>query len=161
MYLKRRKYLGLEYEHRRKGESKIIINGEELSDINSLSELTFSVGYWRKANAIHNFFVEEVQGGEDDCEEYYVPEDKLQKLKQYCEEDLGYLHTLIKQSNKDDDYYTYPTADAEKLNLYPVEGFFFGSQDIDMWFEDTLKHTIDIVQKAIQSGDDIYYSSSW
>jgi|1186.fasta_scaffold611083_1 hypothetical protein len=29
-------------------------------------------GYWRKANPVHRWFVENVQHGEDDCRKYYV-----------------------------------------------------------------------------------------
>ena len=35
------------------------------------------VGYWRKANQIHNWFVQNVQGGEDDCGIYEVSQAKL------------------------------------------------------------------------------------
>ena len=31
------------------------------------SRIIEQVGYWRKANQIHNWFVENVQDGEDDC----------------------------------------------------------------------------------------------
>lgn len=36
--------------------------------------------YWRKANAIHKWFVDNVQGGEDDCGEYYVDPEQLKQL---------------------------------------------------------------------------------
>ena len=31
----------------------------------SVKEITYRVGYWRKANAIHNWFVQNVQDGEE------------------------------------------------------------------------------------------------
>ena len=37
-------------------------------------------GYWRKANAIHRWFVEHVQNGNDDCGLYEVSRDQLQSL---------------------------------------------------------------------------------
>lgn len=43
------------------------------------------VGYWRKANHIHAWFVENVQGGNDDCSYYTVTEDNLMDLKEVCE----------------------------------------------------------------------------
>ena len=44
------------------------------------------VGYWRKANQIHNWFVENVQDGEDDCRYHReVTEDDLQDLLSMCE----------------------------------------------------------------------------
>jgi len=36
--------------------------------------------YWRKANQIHKWFVDNVQGGEDNCGEYYVSHEKLKDL---------------------------------------------------------------------------------
>ena len=43
------------------------------------------VGYWRKANHIHSWFVENVQGGNDDCSYYTVKEDNFVDLKKTCE----------------------------------------------------------------------------
>jgi len=37
-----------------------------------VQEVIFEAMYWRKANAIHRWFVENVQGGQDDCKPYYV-----------------------------------------------------------------------------------------
>jgi hypothetical protein len=38
------------------------------------------IGYWRKVNAIHKWFVDNVQHGEDDCKEYYVSKDQIMEL---------------------------------------------------------------------------------
>ena len=35
-------------------------------------QYVFPIITWRKANAIHKFFVDEVQGGNDNCERHYV-----------------------------------------------------------------------------------------
>ena len=43
-------------------------------------EITYKVATWRKANQIHNWFVENIQGGEDDCKEYYVSSENIIKL---------------------------------------------------------------------------------
>lgn len=43
------------------------------------------VGYWRKANQIHNWFVQNVQGGEDDCKFYEVSQSKLIELRDTCQ----------------------------------------------------------------------------
>jgi hypothetical protein len=39
-----------------------------------------TAAYWRKSNQIHAWFVDNVQGGEDNCGEYYVSNDKLKQL---------------------------------------------------------------------------------
>ena len=80
MYLTKRTWVGLNYEHNReKGQNRLIINGKELP-INTLKSLNFKAGYWRKANHIHQWFVENIQDGNDDCCEYYVPRERLKEL---------------------------------------------------------------------------------
>jgi len=46
-------------------------------------EITFPVGYWRKANQIHNWFVQNIQNGNDNCGNYYVSRENLETLKVY------------------------------------------------------------------------------
>jgi len=66
--------------------------------------------YWRKANQIHKWFVDNVQSGNDNCGEYYVSQDKLKELRDLCQEAL----------------------DNRDPNLLPPQaGFFFGGTDID------------------------------
>lgn len=36
------------------------------------AEVKFEIGYWRKANHIHNWFIKNVQNGKDDCSVYEV-----------------------------------------------------------------------------------------
>ncbi len=109
-------------------------------------EITFMLGYWRKANAIHNWFVKNVQGGEDDCEEYLVPFSYLVKLRDACKEALD---------NKNPDI------------LEPVSGFFFGSTDIDDWYWEEIKKTYELMAELCQDPEilngnvDVYYQSSW
>ena len=100
--------------------------------------------YWRKANQIHNWFVTNIQKGEDNCGEYYVPQDKLTELMVICE------HAL---ESKD------PTL------LPPQAGFFFGGTDIDEWYWRDLESTVTQLKRifALPEVDNLsfYYSSSW
>ena len=43
-----------------------------------------SIAYWRKANAIHWWFVQNVQNGIDDCREYVVTKAQLKELYDIC-----------------------------------------------------------------------------
>lgn len=118
-------------------------NSEEV-DMHSVT-LTNRVGYWRKANAIHNWFVENVQGGKDECQRSYVTKEQLLDLKATCQSVLD-NHEL-----------------AGEL-LPPTSGFFFGTTDLDEWYFDSLRETIEIVDRAledIKDGSEIYYQSSW
>lgn len=101
------------------------------------------VGYWRKANAIHKWFVDNVQNGEDDCGRYYVSFESLKELKELCEE-------VLENPKK-----------AREL-LPPCEGFFFGSTEINEWYFQDLNDTIKIITNVLENElGDIYYRASW
>ena len=100
--------------------------------------------YWRKANAIHKWFVDNVQDGVDNCGIYYVDPRLLNDL-------LDTVNEALKEKSK-----------AHKL-LPAQEGFFFGSTDYDEWYFEDLKRTkkaLTEILKEKNSGD-YYYHSSW
>lgn len=106
--------------------------------------LEVSVGYWRKQNGIHRWFVDNCQGGEDDCRTSYVSREQLQELKQLCQQ--------IIDDPKDAD------------DLLPTQsGFFFGSTEYDEWYFNGLKDTVEIVDRALAMPDEweFEYHSSW
>ena len=39
----------------------------------AFAQVSIQVGYWRKVNAIHNWFIENLTDGEDNCQPIYVP----------------------------------------------------------------------------------------
>ena len=138
MYLDKEKFYG-SYINK---EERPLIDG-----FNSCENLTIKgqIGYWRKANAIHGWFVENVQGGEDNSDSFYVSKDELLNLE-----------SLIKK--------TLSNKESAEDNLPTREGFFFGSQLYDNSYFNDLKETLEIIKKAleaIEQGFDIYYSSSW
>lgn len=135
------------------------------------------VGYWRKANAIHRWFVENVQDGNDDCGEYEVTKEKLEELKDTCLEVLAGCElvdgkvkngaTLVDgewQDNIEDGKVIADVSVAESL-LPTTSGFFFGSTEYDEWYVKDIQHTIDIIAKVLEETDFekeiIIYSSSW
>jgi len=89
MYLTERhsKVLGPREEEQLKRQKLAEIMNIEL-DSESLVELEMhrEVGYWRKANAIHKWFVNNVQDGEDDCNRYEVSVKQLLQLRDLCEQ---------------------------------------------------------------------------
>lgn len=49
-----------------------------------VSRIMEDVGYWRKANDVHNWLVRNVQNNVDDCGRYHVTEKNLIALRAYC-----------------------------------------------------------------------------
>lgn len=112
--------------------------------IGEVKNIRVQVAYWRKANAIHNWFVKNVQDGVDDCGNYYVSRDKLKELIALIEEVLA---------NKSSASKALPTA----------AGFFFGSTDIDQYYFEDLKYTLDTLKEVekLPTNLELYYHSSW
>ena len=119
---------------------------DTLVDVESIYgvDVMVNVGYWRKCNQIHKWFVDNVQKGEDDCGEYYVSHEKLKELLRTC---------TLALTNKDPNL------------LPPQAGFFFGGTDIDQWYWEDLMYTIQQLQPIIDRPDfenlSFYYQSSW
>lgn len=105
------------------------------------------VMYWRKANAIHKWFVDKHAGGEDRCQPISVTTEDLNGLLDLCEKALA---------NKD-----------EAGEYLPTEsGFFFGSTDYDEIYIEDLEYTRDRLKQVIEtmekSGDHLaVYQASW
>ncbi|HUS49320.1 MAG TPA: hypothetical protein VMZ91_04100, partial [Candidatus Paceibacterota bacterium] len=100
------------------------VNGVELID-------------WRKSNMIHKWFVDNVQNGNDDCNDYPVTIDNLKELISVIDEILGItIKEKIVHSLKDG----FDKEKAEEL-LPTQSGFFFGSTDYDEYYLEDLKRT--------------------
>ncbi len=100
-------------------------------------------GSWRKANAIHRWFVENVQHGNDDCGLYQASREQLQALLRSVETVLAH-------------------PELAELLLPTQEGFFFGGTDYDQYYVETLHETKRIVVAALADDDaDYEYGSSW
>ena len=116
-------------------EKTLVANRPEFS-----AKIGIPVMYWRKANAIHNWFVEQ-SGEEDECQEIEITGEQLLELVEICKKILK-NHTL-----------------ADKL-LPTTEGFFFGSTDYDDAYYEDLKDTVEALENC--NPDDWYvYRASW
>ena len=108
------------------------------------------IGYWRKANAVHKYFVDKCASGKDECQEIYVDREELVKLKDIC----GQLSL---------------TKDVEQAKelLPPQSGFFFGGTEIDARYFNDVEYTYDLLNKILEKipEDDYYYEfiyrASW
>lgn len=102
------------------------------------------VAYWRKANQIHNWFVQNVQGGVDNCQSSYVSRDNLEELLDLC-----------KQVDSDNEL-------ADSL-LPSTSGFFFGGTEYDEWYFKDISNTITFLEECLSDelADEFEYSASW
>jgi len=109
------------------------------------AEVKLQLAYWRKANQIHKFFVDECGNGVDDQQDIYVERDGLKDLLERCE-------SILEDHSK-----------AEEL-LPSQSGFFFGSTDYDQWYFEDLKRTVPILKKILENAPEDWefeYHASW
>lgn len=182
MYLTKRVYVGANYEHRNiTGKIELMANGEKIPvKLNQVSEIIERVAYWRKANAIHKWFVDNCQDGVDDCREAYVDFDKLKELLALCKKVKGAAimqHGLVENgqtASPETGGVFVPNmemgrqiANAEEIHaLLPTEsGFFFGSTDYDNYYMDDIESTIEQLEAVMSEPDadshDYRYRASW
>lgn len=108
----------------------------------------YCIGYWRKANAIHAWFIKHCADGIDECQPIEVSLDDLIQLQHTCKRVLA-------------------EPELAKKELPVAEGFFFGSDTYDEYYRDTVAYTCRVLDKAIKlvhdHGDQyrIVYQASW
>lgn len=90
--------------------------------------ISVNIAYWRKANAIHQWFISHCADDVDNCQDIAVSLESLHELKNTCER-------ILKAPND--------MALMEWL-LPPQEGFFFG--DTDLNDTDTLNSYLDHIK---------------
>jgi hypothetical protein len=169
MYLYANKYI---YE-------KNVDQIKELAETNNLPNPKLSssihvrqlVGYWRKANAIHGWFVG-LANDVDECQEVYVSKEQLEQLRHDC---------IVALANPDRNYEIenqkvfYQLCDyLNKLEnpidpttyenpVPPVDGFFFGGSELSDYYFEQLEYTIDLITDLLELDDDFsfHYQASW
>ena len=127
--------------------ANIKFDGESSSHEIKLEEVV----YWRKQNAIHNWMVNNVQNGVDNCAMYELSDTILKELLIAC-------NNVLKN----------PTAENAMDVLPTREGFFFGGTDLTDKFEleyylDGLKYTVKMIKTLLKEDkyDYYIYQSSW
>lgn len=150
MYLSAEKYLG-NWGHSEESEKKAFNSviesiGFDLKDLPPDSPsltVNVSIGYWRKANHIHDWLVNNCAGGVDDCRPVNVGGRALAELRSLCLEAIATKNAAL---------------------LKPCEGFFFGGTGIDDDYWQDLAATVEIIDRAIRlskRGYGIGYRASW
>ena len=184
MYLRRRHYIGAEYKHREVkgtiliGDKKIPIN------FNRVSYIEEEVCYWRKANQIHKWFVDNVQEGNDDCRSYYVDIEQLEELLNLCKQvkekailvpggkrKVNVFNKETKTLEEQEEEYKVIQNVQEIAELLPTSsGFFFGSTEYNDYYMKDINYTIEQLETIIKEEkklhkqgfySDYEYRASW
>jgi hypothetical protein len=177
-YLTKRTYVK-NWSHQDESEKHQVIvlkNKQPRTDIKTerVSNIVEEIAEWRKFNALHNWFVQNVQDGVDNCGEYYVNRDDLKKLLEILKKVKASLDGSKKTGggsavnadgtlNLDDDEEEFEdTSVAEEL-LPTASGFFFGGTCYDRYYYENVVDTINILEAELTQNAycDYYYSSSW
>lgn len=133
-----------------KAKFNAVLEAAGLQDVSTedspSATVSVTVAYWRKANAIHNWFVQNVQGGKDECQKSYVEREQIQTLIDTCEQVVE------------------DRTIAQDL-LPPQSGFFFGNAEVDDWYMEqaayTAKRLRELLTEIPEGEVDFYYQSSW
>ena len=134
-------------------------------------EVKQKVGYWRKANAIHNWVVSNCANGEDNCQEVHLSRDQLESLRNDCVIALANPDRKYEITNNKVFYLLcdYLNSLNQKLNadqyenpVQPAEGFFFGDTELDDFYYWQLEYTIDLITSLLEHADlEFSYRASW
>lgn len=179
MYLTKKTYVK-NWDHMPPEERHLVTvtkgnNPDSICRPERVSYVIEEVAYWRKANAIHHWFVENCQGGEDDCREAWVRKEQIQELVDLCKQVRESCELVDGQVANG---YTYDESGNRQPILEPgkivadsslaqellpsQEGFFFGCTDYDEGYVKDLDRTIEQLQPLLAEADNgFYYSSSW
>jgi len=110
------------------------------------ANIEIPVAYWRKANAIHKWFVDTRADGVDQCQPIGVHVDHLKELLELCNE-------VLENHDK-----------AEEL-LPTESGFFFGDTEYDEYYFQDLEYTqrrlSELVPMMEQENEWAVYQASW
>lgn len=118
-----------------------------------ITEVSCEMMYWRKANQIHRWFVDNVQEGKDECQETFVSTDQLGELLNLC-------RAVLAGKGK-------PNAEANAEAWLPTgAGFFFGSTAYDEYYYSDLEKTVEgleelLADESVTKHWEFYYRSSW
>lgn len=94
--------------------AKLLERATKSSESYLYPTISVNIAYWRKANAIHQWFVAHCGDGVDECQDIDVSLDDLRKLKDICK-------SILEAPND---------IDLMESLLPPQDGFFFGGTDL-------------------------------
>lgn len=180
MYLNKKIYIGAEYDiNEIEGKIEITRHGKPIPiNFKKVTYITEEAVYWRKANQIHKWFVDNVQNGVDDCGHYYVSKENIKALLKTINDLFEEVKPYIDLSKVDFDAIEEKSFDeliannCEKIGaicdkyLPTQSGFFFGGVKYDFWYFFDLNFTKKEFEKLIEDNEEnnigsLEYHASW
>jgi len=116
---------------------------EKINVQRRVKEVSIEAMYWRKANQIHGWFVDNVQDGIDECKPHHVTREELEKLLQTCRAALDQKDSTV---------------------LPPQAGFFFGDTEVNDDYWNDIRRTAAEIETLLAELDDTWefeYCASW
>ena len=158
MYFSRRTYVGKlkntkdsdgNWSERDVNNMELKFDDADLSHINlkNVRYIEEVFGEFRKFNALHAYVVDNFASGVDDCQMIYLGIDDLIQIQEVL--------CLVKESLSIGD-----KVIAEQT-LPPQEGFFFGSTEIDNWYEQDVKEAVEVFNKIIEEHSIVGHNASY
>jgi len=141
-----------------------------------ITYITQEMGYWRKFNALHGWFITNCANGVDECQEIHVPIEKIKDVLAVLHEVNNILNKsalavkLVKNLNGESYENVYDREEEVRNVLPPTQGFFFGGIEIDEWFKESVEKSIKIFTEVLEEEDiaqsygsynEFYYRASW
>jgi hypothetical protein len=138
--------------------------------------ITEEVGYWRKFNALHRWFIMNCADGIDVCQEIPVTIKKIKDVLDVLNEvktilnKSGLAVKLVNDFNGESFENVYEREQEVRNILPPTQGFFFGGIEIDEWFKMSVEESIKIFTEVLKdeeisqsygSFSEFYYRASW
>lgn len=182
MYLNKRTYVGNKY--RKEGQLVRVVVPEDQAGVTfpikgikdeRISEITEQVMYWRKANAIHQWFIDNCADGEGDERDIFVSAEKLKELLDVCKKVLKgskLIRGKIQNGSRGtktgwepimEDGLLIEDATIAKRYLPTQDGFFFGSTDYNEYYYNDVKETAEGIEQLLMEDPsaDYMYEASW
>lgn len=179
MYLNKSIYVGAKYERRKVAGIIDLTEGDKpvkpiKVDLNKVSEIIEEVAYWRKANHIHNWFIQHCADGDGSIRRVDVSREQLEELVKTCKTALMIMEELPKkkiqvvagwQGGKEimQEIEVYDNTEMLQEILPTQDGFFFGSTEYDEWYKQDVENTIKMLEEELTSDSSDYYiyEASW
>jgi len=182
MYLNKKTYVQNWSHHKKSDNHNVTVKrgGKLREDIkpDRVTYVTEQVSYWRKFNALHGWFVNELNDGFDNCAPIHVSKENFIELLELLKGVQNVINNskkktkILKDWNGEEyEHNVYLCEEEVKEVLPPTQGFFFGGYEVDDYYKQEVDRTIMVIEETLKEieeaeklgiySSDYYYEASW